>query len=148
MTALLVSVWVTEAGICFRLQCLVPQVSRSPLFLTFLLQFVYLLGGMWNYVRPNLSQSTHPSVTWATGQRTHHYWLTHRQTAWWHDSAAVWQLISKLWSNKKVTTVKFYYRFTHATCACVMFLHRVWAQPPDTCTFTTNNWAFTVTHRR
>ena len=54
MTALLVSMWVTEAGICFRPQCLVPQVSRSSPFLT-VLPLVYLLTGMWSYVRLHLS---------------------------------------------------------------------------------------------
>lgn len=53
------------------------------LFLTLVPVLVYLLSGMWSYVSLNLSESTCPSVTWATGQhtQTHTSTVTHRQTA-------------------------------------------------------------------
>lgn len=56
--------------------CLLELVP--PLFLTLVLMLVYLLSGMWSYVRFNLSESTCYTVTWVNVQHTHTH--TRRQT--------------------------------------------------------------------
>lgn len=117
--------------------------AGASLFLTLVPVLVYLLSGMCCYVRFNLSGSTCPSVTWATGQHTHTHthgcphWLTHRQQL--NDMACL--CCSTAYC---VHTAKLY----DAYCTHIHKCFTLGSLCPDACTFMTNNWAFTVTQQR
>lgn len=133
-----VCMWVAEARLCFVSSVWLRGRAVVTLFLTLVPVLVYLLSGMWSYVSLNLSESTCPSVTWATGQHTHRHtrpqWHTDKQL---NDMASlVSHTVDPNCAHmKKHNLVYTPLNFTtHTAHTSVKDLHPAWAHCVLTCT--------------
>lgn len=120
--------------------------SVDSLLLTLVPVLVYLLSGMWSYVRLNLSEGTCPSVTWASGQhskRTNVHTDSHTDKQL-NDTAflvshTLYPNCAQIKKHNPVYLPLSFMTYTHAPCTCVCW--GLSSQCPDACTFMTNNQA-------
>lgn len=160
---MLASMWVYVCVCVCQLRVRIGSDSAfsptSSMFLTLDLLHVYLLTGMLTYVSPNLSKSTSPSVTRATGQHTHTRMstLTHTQTVAFLVSHAVYSHTHNFAKIKNITLcvhiANLYDLHTHALThthihTCYDFTPCLSSLCPGACAFMSNNLPFTATHQR